>query len=137
MGLFHEELKGAVPKMTVILQTARDIAAGLEHVHGHHILHGDLTAGNVLLASLPAGSTGPRAFTAKVSTEHRVKSEMKSFFSIKPLCVRYTSFLVEKSPPNTRCHCMGLPFIRPSGSFLCQRMIHLVCWILQLLLLTI
>ena len=36
MGLFHEELKGAVPKMTVILQTARDIAAGLEHVHGHH-----------------------------------------------------------------------------------------------------
>ena len=74
MGLFHEELQNAdkhdrVPKMMVILETARDIAAGLEHVHGHHILHGDLTAGNVLLASLPAGSMGPRAFTAKVGVK--------------------------------------------------------------------
>ena len=80
MGLFHEELKNAakhdrVPKMMVILETARDIAAGLEHVHGHHILHGDLTAGNVLLASLPAGSTGPRAFTAKVRSRAILSDE--------------------------------------------------------------
>lgn len=74
MGLFHEELQAAklqtqerVPKMVVILMTARDIAAGLEHVHSHHILHGDLTAGNVLLASTPAGVQGARSFTAKVS----------------------------------------------------------------------
>ena len=74
IGLFHEELQNSVkhervPKMQVILLTIRDIAAGLDHVHGHHILHGDLTAGNVLLASTPAGVQGARAFTAKAGPE--------------------------------------------------------------------
>lgn len=85
MGLFHEELQNEaktdrVPKMNIILQTARDIACGLDHVHRHHILHGDLTAGNVLLASLPAGAMhGARAFTAKVMSRFCVPPDASIF----------------------------------------------------------
>ena len=72
MGLFHEEFspepgrEELVPKMTVILQTARDIARGLDHIHKHNILHGDLTAGNILLTWSSPGDTSNQNFTAKV-----------------------------------------------------------------------
>ena len=72
MGLFHEVFspeagrEELVPKMTVILQTARDIARGLDHIHKHNILHGDLTAGNILLTWSSPDDTSNQNFTAKV-----------------------------------------------------------------------
>ena len=38
----------------------------MRYLHKHNILHGDLTAGNVLLSSCPASATDPRGFAAKV-----------------------------------------------------------------------
>lgn len=72
MGLLHDTLEDgtgplAVPKVTFILETLRDIARGMEHVHSYNILHSDLTAGNVLLDSTDAGIQGNRTFSAKVS----------------------------------------------------------------------
>lgn len=70
-GFFHKEITASgprklrVPLMTTILETALDIAKGLQYIHSHNIMHGDLTAGNVLLASA-AGGTGKRNFVAKV-----------------------------------------------------------------------
>jgi tRNA A-37 threonylcarbamoyl transferase component Bud32 len=46
-----------------ILMTAREIAAGMSYLHGDNILHGDLTAGNILLLSSPKDR---RQFSAKV-----------------------------------------------------------------------
>jgi serine/threonine protein kinase len=43
--------------------TAREIAAGMAYLHGDNILHGDLTAGNILLVSSPKDR---RQFSAKV-----------------------------------------------------------------------
>ena len=57
----------AVPKVTFVLETLRDVARGMEHVHSFNILHSDLTAGNVLLDSTDAGIQGNRNFVAKVS----------------------------------------------------------------------
>ena len=51
--------------MLIIIETALDIATGLEFIHSHNILHGDLTAGNVLLASVK-DERGKRPFKAKV-----------------------------------------------------------------------
>lgn len=73
LGLFHEVFshtagkEEVVPKMWVILETARDIARGLGHIHSHNILHGDLTAGNILLAWSAPGETGNQSFTAKIA----------------------------------------------------------------------
>jgi serine/threonine protein kinase len=47
-----------------VLATAREIASALAHLHGHNILHGDLTGSNVLLTSAQGDARG---FTAKVS----------------------------------------------------------------------
>jgi len=72
MGLFHEVFspeagkEELVPKMSVILQTARDIARGLDHIHKHNILHGDLTPGNILLSWTAPSEAGNQTFTAKV-----------------------------------------------------------------------
>ena len=49
-----------------ILATAYEIAAAMRYLHAHRILHGDLTAGNVLLSSCAASATDARGFTAKV-----------------------------------------------------------------------
>jgi PAS domain-containing protein len=47
-----------------ILMTAREIAAGMAYLHGDNILHGDLTAGNILLVSSPKDR---RQFSAKIA----------------------------------------------------------------------
>ena len=48
-----------------INNTAREIASGMAYLHNMDILHGDLTAGNILLSS--ADATDARGFTAKVA----------------------------------------------------------------------
>ncbi len=48
-----------------INNTAREIASGMAYLHGMDILHGDLTAGNILLSSADAADA--RGFTAKVA----------------------------------------------------------------------
>lgn len=54
----------AEPDMQSILLTARDIAAGLVHLHSMGAVHGDLTGANILLASSGADSRG---WVAKLS----------------------------------------------------------------------
>ena len=67
-GAFHETaqaLEQPVPKMAVIVGTARDIASAMAFLHSHNILHGDLTAGNILCASKSPTDEDVRDFTAK------------------------------------------------------------------------
>jgi serine/threonine protein kinase len=45
------------------LQTLQEIAAAMQYLHSHDIVHGDLTGGNVLLTS---SDKDGRGFTAKV-----------------------------------------------------------------------
>jgi serine/threonine protein kinase len=56
--------------MRAVLTTACEIAEALAFVHGIGVLHGDLTAANVLLASgRSTDPRDPRPFTAKVRLE--------------------------------------------------------------------
>ena len=48
-----------------INNTAREIASGMAYLHNMDILHGDLTAGNILLSSADAADA--RGFNAKVA----------------------------------------------------------------------
>ena len=52
------------PDMLSVLDTALDIARGMEYLHTFSILHGDLSSNNVLLAS---SDTDGRGFDAKVT----------------------------------------------------------------------
>jgi serine/threonine protein kinase len=50
-----------------LLATAAEIAAGMLHLHSQGIIHGDLSAYNVLLSSAdPSAAVGGRGFVAKV-----------------------------------------------------------------------
>lgn len=51
------------PNLIAVLQTLQEIAAAMHYLHGHDIVHGDLTGGNVLLTSFDKDARG---FTAKV-----------------------------------------------------------------------
>lgn len=53
--------------LDAILSTAYEVASAITYLHSLNILHGDLTAGNVLLTSSTAISGDPRGFVAKVS----------------------------------------------------------------------
>lgn len=57
-----------VPNLPAIISTAYEIAAAMRYLHSNNILHGDLTAGNVLLASQKATKADPRGYCAKVGT---------------------------------------------------------------------
>lgn len=54
---------GSQTNLIYILQTAQEISAAMEYLHGHDVVHGDLTGGNVLLQS---SDKDGRGFTAKV-----------------------------------------------------------------------
>ena len=58
--------QGSPPNILALLQTAYEIAAAMRYLHAHNILHGDLTSGNVLLASQKVSADDARGFTAKV-----------------------------------------------------------------------
>jgi hypothetical protein len=54
------------PNIPAIEATAYEIAAAMRYLHHHNILHGDLTAGNVLLTTVNPAPDNPRGFCAKV-----------------------------------------------------------------------
>ena len=53
-------------KLDALLSTAYEIASAMQYLHSLDILHGDLTAGNVLLSASSSVSEDPRGFVAKV-----------------------------------------------------------------------
>ena len=65
------------PNLRAIFATAYDIACGLQHLHSKDIVHGDLSAFNIMLTSTEtekspgavahAGRVGGRGFVAKVA----------------------------------------------------------------------
>lgn len=54
--------EGRLNDMRSILETALDIARGMQYIHSRDIVHADLSSNNVLLAS----ANNPRGFVAKV-----------------------------------------------------------------------
>jgi hypothetical protein len=60
-GLFRAG--GGRPNWAMLLATAAEIASGMEFLHGRGLVHGDLSGGNILLASSAANAHG---FSAKV-----------------------------------------------------------------------
>lgn len=63
-GRFREggELEGR-PMMCAVLETALEVARGMQYLHSHDVLHGDLSSNNVLLIS----ADNARGFEAKVT----------------------------------------------------------------------
>jgi len=56
------------PNMTAVLATAYEMASALNYLHSHGIIHGDLSAWNVLLTSQsPTVERGTRGFAAKIA----------------------------------------------------------------------
>ncbi|KAL6763903.1 mixed lineage protein kinase [Haematococcus lacustris] len=56
------------PKMSAIVATAYEIASALSYLHSHGVVHGDLSAWNVLLSSQGVtANVGKRGFTVKVA----------------------------------------------------------------------
>ena len=51
------------PIMSAILETALEVARGMQYLHSHDVLHGDLSSNNVLLVS----EENSRGFKAKVT----------------------------------------------------------------------
>jgi len=66
-GLFHVGPSRS-PNLMAIAATAHEIAAGLRYLHRHGIVHGDLSAFNVLLTAQGAtGQAAGRGFSAKLA----------------------------------------------------------------------
>lgn len=56
------------PNLLAVLITAKEIAAGLQYLHALDIIHGDLSAYNVMLSSAsPDAVLGNRGFVAKIA----------------------------------------------------------------------
>jgi serine/threonine protein kinase len=65
-GWLREGPAGPVSALK-LLATAAEIAAGMLQLHSRGIIHGDLSAFNVLLSSAdPAAAVGQRGFVAKI-----------------------------------------------------------------------
>lgn len=62
----HADVLRAARLLSVcaVLQTLQEIAAALQYLHSHDVLHGDLTGGNVLLT---ASDKDTRGFVCKVA----------------------------------------------------------------------
>ena len=64
-SLFQPGISWIVPLLQgAVLRRARDVAAGLSHLHSQNICHGDLKCENVLLRS---DSSDPEGVSAKVA----------------------------------------------------------------------
>lgn len=71
-GIKASTARGDAPNMLPLLQTAYEVAAAMRYLHAYNILHGDLTPGNVLLASQTTTEDDARGYCAKV----RFKTEL-------------------------------------------------------------
>ena len=58
---------GSPAALAAALRSLRDVAAGMEYLHAHTVVHGDLKACNVLLKPVPRTTFDARGFTAKVA----------------------------------------------------------------------
>lgn len=58
------------PNLEAIEATAYEIASAMRYLHKHNILHGDLTASNVLLSSAAITPKDKRGFVAKACPAH-------------------------------------------------------------------
>lgn len=57
-GIFRQSVSPtAAPNVPVILATAQEIASGMAFLHGHGIVHGDLTGGVIPLSSNALGAS--------------------------------------------------------------------------------
>ena len=63
-GFFREDPMLGTIKMDFLLATAKEIAGGMAYLHSQDLMHGDLTASNIMLAS---SEKDRRHFAAKVS----------------------------------------------------------------------
>eukprot|EP00198_Chlamydomonas_reinhardtii_P002621 XP_001691957.1 predicted protein [Chlamydomonas reinhardtii] len=61
---YFKGTRGGLPNMPFLLTIALDVAVGLQHVHSKGVVHGDVTASNVLLQALPSR---PQGCVAKVA----------------------------------------------------------------------
>ncbi|GBF93165.1 hypothetical protein Rsub_05896 [Raphidocelis subcapitata] len=66
-GRFRRRGSGFEPWPRAVVATAREVAEGMAYLHAEGLLHGDLSAANILLASPPPGAGDARGFVAKVS----------------------------------------------------------------------
>jgi serine/threonine protein kinase len=66
-GWMRQEVNGP-PNLLAVVITAHEIACGLQHLHQQGVVHGDLSAFNIMLSTKgPAAQAGGRGFTAKVA----------------------------------------------------------------------
>ncbi|KAG2435796.1 hypothetical protein HXX76_006992 [Chlamydomonas incerta] len=61
---YFKGTRGGLPNMPFLLAIALDLALGLQHVHSKGVVHGDVTASNVLLQAQPSR---PQGCVAKVA----------------------------------------------------------------------
>eukprot|EP00891_Asterochloris_glomerata_P004428 jgi/Astpho2/4428/Aster-00044 len=68
-GWFREtcSIVTGIPNVHSILETIRDIAAGMAHMHDRGVVHGDMTGGNIMLQGCVPVAPSTRNFVAKVS----------------------------------------------------------------------
>ncbi len=65
---------GRTPNLLAVLVTAHEVAAGLQHLHTHDVVHGDLSAYNVMLSSTSAAARlADRGFVAKIASAARAR----------------------------------------------------------------
>ena len=66
-GWLRQEVNGP-PDLLAVVITAHEIASGLQHLHQQGIVHGDLSAFNIMLSTKgQTAQAGARGFTAKVA----------------------------------------------------------------------
>ena len=62
-GFFRKDPMRGTVRMQFLLATAKEIAGGMAYLHSQDLMHGDLTASNIMLAS---SEKDERHFAAKV-----------------------------------------------------------------------
>ncbi|KAI8473688.1 MAG: kinase-like domain-containing protein [Monoraphidium minutum] len=64
--LCEGRIPGGALDLLAVLSTAREVASGMAYLHSLGIIHGDLTASNVLLSGRGAGEADAQGFAAQI-----------------------------------------------------------------------